>query len=76
MEVYVLGFGGFANDNDYKIKATQLMTQLQAANIPFDSNVWFTAGYDSPFTLVNRHNEVWVLAKPAAAAAKAVTTGH
>lgn len=76
MEVYVSKFGGFANDDDYKTKATQLMTQLQEANIPFDSNVWFTAGYDSPFTLVNRHNEVWALAKPAAAAAKIATSGR
>jgi hypothetical protein len=69
MDVYVLSFGGFASDEDYKSKAIQLMNQLTAANIPYDKNVWFTAGYDSPYTLVGRHNEVWVVAKPAAVAA-------
>jgi len=24
------------------------------------ANSWFFAGYDSPFTLSDRHNEVWL----------------
>jgi hypothetical protein len=41
---------------------------------------WFTAGYDSPYTMNNRHNEVWVPAAAPAAAraatAKPAAAGH
>jgi len=26
----------------------------------FNSDMFYTAGYDSPFRLIDRHNEVWV----------------
>jgi hypothetical protein len=79
MDVYVTSFGGFANSQEYKQKAAELMQKLKAAKEPFNDKYWFTAGYDSPYTVTNRHNEVWVPAvsqtsttatkKPATAAA-------
>uniref|UniRef100_A0A383W6F1 SOUL heme-binding protein n=1 Tax=Tetradesmus obliquus TaxID=3088 RepID=A0A383W6F1_TETOB len=80
MDVYVLSFGGWANEAAYKTQAAALMQKLKAEKLPFDSSHWFTAGYDSPYTMANRHNEVWVpaAAAPAAAAAKAkpAASGH
>jgi len=29
----------------------------------FETKYYFTAGYDAPFKLFNRHNEVWFLKK-------------
>lgn len=76
MDVYVLSFGGFATAADHKKQATQLMTKLDELKEPYNTQLWFTAGYDSPYTLANRRNEVWVVAgKPAVqTAAKAAAT--
>eukprot|EP00775_Hariotina_reticulata_P004207 gene4207-4456_t len=62
MNVYVQSFGGFANAAEYKKQATQLMTKLDELDEPYNTQFWFTAGYDSPYTLTNRRNEVWVMA--------------
>jgi hypothetical protein len=60
MDVYVTSFGGFANGQQYKQKAAELMQKLTAAKEPFNDKYWFVAGYDSPVMVTNRHNEVWV----------------
>lgn len=69
MDVYVLKFGGWANGPTYKQNAALLMQKLKEQNLPFSTSHWYTAGYDSPYTMTNRHNEVWVPAATAAAAA-------
>ncbi|KAF8064606.1 HEBP2 [Scenedesmus sp. PABB004] len=70
LEVYVLPFGGQASSATWKAKAAELAGKLTAAKLPFDPTYWYTAGYDSPYTLTGRHNEVWLPAKaPAAASA-------
>ncbi|KAF6257098.1 heme-binding protein 2-like protein [Scenedesmus sp. NREL 46B-D3] len=64
LDVYVISFGGWANEAAYKQYAARLMQKLKDEKLAFDSSYWFTAGYDSPYNMDNRHNEVWV---PAAA---------
>lgn len=62
LQVWVLSFGGTSNEAMDKAKATELMTKLRAAGQKFDASSWWTAGYNSPFDLIDRHNEVWVRA--------------
>jgi hypothetical protein len=61
MEVYVLPYGGFSSANIERAKATELISKLKAAKEPYSTRVWFTAGYDSPYQLENRRNEIWIL---------------
>ncbi|NP_001089137.1 heme binding protein 2 S homeolog precursor [Xenopus laevis] len=63
LSVYVLSFGGYALDYDYKKKAKALAEKLGNQGLSFDDSVRTTAGYNDPFTLLNRHNEVWYKAK-------------
>lgn len=73
MEVWVLPYGGYSSTATDREKAAELMKKLEAAKEPFSSSVWYTAGYDSPYTLTNRRNEVW-LPRAAAAAASSGTS--
>merc|ERR1711916_24259 len=58
-KVAVIQYGGFANKwSTVQPKAQQLAEDLQAAGTEFDPTV-MTAGYDPPFRVINRHNEVW-----------------
>ncbi|KAM8947402.1 heme-binding protein 2-like [Pelodytes ibericus] len=61
--VYVKSFGGYAFDYEYAKKAKALSEELVALGIPFEDSFYERVGYNSPFTLFNRHNEVWYLAK-------------
>lgn len=58
-EVYVRSFGGFASSKDWTRHSNILKAALDNDNLPYDTRYFYTAGYDSPFTLFNRHNEVW-----------------
>ncbi len=55
-------FGGFASDEDALENAHQLRQDLGAAGKEFVENQFDAAGYDAPWDLFNRHNEVWVRA--------------
>lgn len=61
MTMYTSGFGGFANDEKWIAEARQLSEKL--TNKDIHSEFYFTAGYDSPFKLFNRLNEVWFVKK-------------
>ncbi|XP_073483462.1 heme-binding protein 2 [Aquarana catesbeiana] len=63
LTVYVRSFGGFTNAAKNQEQILQLSECLKRDGKAFDENVYYTAGYDSPFKLLNRHNEVWLLAK-------------
>lgn len=39
------------------------MESLQRDGVQYMDQPFYAAGYDSPFKLVNRKNEVWVLKK-------------
>ncbi|XP_075453941.1 heme-binding protein 2 isoform X2 [Ascaphus truei] len=61
--VYVRSFGGFTNAAKNQEQLLQLSESLKRDGKLFDENVYYTAGYDSPFKLFNRHNEVWLIAQ-------------
>ncbi|XP_069463635.1 heme-binding protein 2-like [Ambystoma mexicanum] len=61
--VYVKSFGGFAFKSDYIDKAKSLSEELKALGKAFKEDSFLTAGYDAPFMLINRHNEVWYIAE-------------
>ncbi|KAK6177130.1 hypothetical protein SNE40_015296 [Patella caerulea] len=63
MDAYVRSFPGFATSSLWVTEATQLAQDL--AGKSFNSAYFYTAGYDGPFRVVNRHNEVWFLAENA-----------
>lgn len=62
MSVYTRSFGGFADDDQFLNEARALSGLLKERKVHED--FYFTAGYDSPFKLFNRTNEVWLVKKP------------
>jgi hypothetical protein len=62
MDVYVRSFGGWATGSRYLDAAADAIQALENAGYAIKTDYFFTAGYDSPFRLTNRHNEVWLLA--------------
>lgn len=62
LEVYVSSFGGWATGATYLTHAAELTEMLEDAGHPIVTDHFYTAGYDSPFRLLGRHNEVWILA--------------
>jgi len=61
--VYVRQFGGYYINYDAWVKeAMQLASDIGNEDL-FHTNFWYTAGYNAPFQLFNRHNEVWLFAK-------------
>lgn len=58
--VYVTSFGGFALDPIIVLKARAAISRLQSLNISVSTKYFQTAGYDAPYTLLNRHNEIWI----------------
>ncbi|XP_053317017.1 heme-binding protein 2 [Spea bombifrons] len=64
LTVYVRSFGGFTNAAKNQEQLLQLSESLKRDGKSFEETTYYTAGYDSPFKLFNRHNEVWLIAKP------------
>lgn len=60
MDVYVKCFGGFAKEQDWLSEAQKLTEQIKDKNT-INQGYWFTAGYNSPFQLLGRTNEVWLV---------------
>ena len=60
MDVYVTSFGGFAKENDWLSEAKSLTDKINDSS-KIRPDMWFTAGYNSPFQLVGRTNEVWLV---------------
>ena len=61
--VYVASYGGWASESTVLAKASELSSALAADGRDFQDGVVLTASYDSPFRLLGRHNEVWLIAK-------------
>ena len=56
-------FPGFARKFEtWADQALKLQEALDAKKLKYRKDYYYTAGYDSPFTLFNRHNEVWFVA--------------
>lgn len=63
--VYCRTFGGYAkgffgNKNYWKTELESLKSALTRDGKKFDSENFYTIGYDSPYKFYDRHNEVWV----------------
>ena len=63
MTVFVKSFGGWMDMEKIQQHGMELGKALQKDGVPFDDTQLFTAGYDSPFRLFGRHNEVMFLPK-------------
>ncbi|CAH1788938.1 unnamed protein product [Owenia fusiformis] len=60
--MYVRSFSGYATEEDYLNQATQLAASINNPDA-FRSDLYYTAGYDSPYKFFNRHNEILFRAK-------------
>lgn len=61
-KVYVRHFGGFSNNNLYKEHLQALKDSLDRDGRCYVTGIYYTAGYDPPFRLWGRRNEVYVKA--------------
>ncbi|KAJ1155813.1 hypothetical protein NDU88_008538 [Pleurodeles waltl] len=59
--VCVRSFGGFTNAAKNQEQLLELGASLKRDGSVFDERVYYTAGYDSPFKMFNRCNEVWLI---------------
>ncbi|KAK1796010.1 hypothetical protein P4O66_009111 [Electrophorus voltai] len=58
--VFVRTFGGFANTEKTREELLKLSESLRRDGMAFKEAPYYRVGYDSPFKLVNRRNEVWL----------------
>ncbi|CAL8311619.1 unnamed protein product [Boreogadus saida] len=56
-------YGGFSNEQVKRENLLRLVQSLTRDGVSFQEQPYYTAGYDSPFKLTNRRNEVWILKK-------------
>ncbi|XP_070560426.1 heme-binding protein 2-like [Ptychodera flava] len=61
-QVYVRSFSGFSNEEKWLSEAQKLAESLGDKD-DFHKDFFYTAGYDSPFKLFNRRNEIWFIVK-------------
>mmetsp|Transcript_9145 Transcript_9145/g.22652 ORF Transcript_9145/g.22652 Transcript_9145/m.22652 type:complete len:237 (-) Transcript_9145:492-1202(-) len=58
--VYLVSYGGWSSEEKVLEKAQGLVARLDELGRAYDASHYFFAGYDPPFRLIGRHNEVWV----------------
>nr|XP_061806410.1 heme-binding protein 2-like [Nerophis lumbriciformis] len=58
---YVRSYGGFSDETLVRNELLKLTESLRRDSVRFAERPYYFAGYDSPFKLVNRRNEVWLL---------------
>uniref|UniRef100_A0A5F9DEW0 Heme-binding protein 2 n=1 Tax=Oryctolagus cuniculus TaxID=9986 RepID=A0A5F9DEW0_RABIT len=63
MTVFVRSFDGFSSAQKNQEQLLTLASILREEGKVFDEKVYYTAGYNSPFKLLNRNNEVWLIQK-------------
>ncbi|XP_054770146.2 heme-binding protein 2-like [Lytechinus pictus] len=61
MTVFVKKFSGFADDDKYLEEMKRFVSILEEDGHQVKDDVYYFAGYDSPFKLLNRRNEVWLV---------------
>lgn len=57
---WVLSYSGWASEKTMLNRALVVIKALDDAGKKYDASYFFSAGYDSPFRLTGRHNEVWI----------------
>ena len=62
---YVIVYGGFSNINAIQKYSEELEEALVKDGLgdTFRKDIFFFAGYDSPFRVFDRHNEIWYIVK-------------
>ena len=60
MTVGVLSFDGFGEQDVVIAEAAELSKLLSQSGLQYDTVNWWYAGYDPPFRVTGRHNEVWI----------------
>ncbi|XP_077998132.1 heme-binding protein 2-like [Glandiceps talaboti] len=60
LKAYTRSFGGFASFNDFVTAAHEMDSALNGTS-GYTTDYYYTAGYDSPYKLFDRHNEVWFI---------------
>ncbi|KAL8611230.1 hypothetical protein ACOMHN_013661 [Nucella lapillus] len=63
MKVYVRAFPGRATKDKWLTEGMELAEDLKNKGAKFHEEFYYTAGYNSPFQLTGRHNEIWFIAK-------------
>lgn len=51
---------GWGMWNRFKPVYNELRKELDTAGHSYKTGRFFTAGYNSPYEIFNRHNEVWI----------------
>lgn len=70
MTVFARSFDGFSSAQKNQEQLLTLASILREEGKVFDEKVYYTAGYNSPFKLLNRNNEVWLIQKSEPSASK------
>ena len=62
---YVMVYGGWSNRDKVKKNYKALVAALKRDGLDddFRTDVFYTAGYDDPMKVKNRHNEIWLISK-------------
>ena len=62
---YVKAYGGYSNIRMVKSNYDALVSALKRHGLgdDFRSDVIYSAGYDDPMKVFNRHNEIWLVSK-------------
>ncbi|KAK3103183.1 hypothetical protein FSP39_017085 [Pinctada imbricata] len=61
MTVLVRQFGGFANEETWLKEAEELTKKVQENKEKVNEGCWYTAGYNSPYQMFGRANEIWFI---------------
>ncbi|XP_066294055.1 heme-binding protein 2-like [Branchiostoma lanceolatum] len=58
---YVKSYGGWANGWNTNSNRQEVEQKLTEAGETFEDSFYYSAAYNAPFEMTNRHNEVWVM---------------
>ncbi|XP_060062818.1 heme-binding protein 2-like [Ylistrum balloti] len=61
-DVYVKTFGGRPTFDDKMAMIESLVTEIGNPSL-FEERYYYFSGYDGPYTIRDRHNEVWLVAR-------------
>ncbi|KAK6293534.1 hypothetical protein J4Q44_G00358600 [Coregonus suidteri] len=61
MKVYVRSYGGWMMSLTSSINSMLLKRQLDKVQATYNKDYHYTAGFDRPSKILNRHNEVWYM---------------
>uniref|UniRef100_UPI0037E8B7D2 heme-binding protein 2-like n=1 Tax=Semicossyphus pulcher TaxID=241346 RepID=UPI0037E8B7D2 len=62
MKVYAQSYGGWMTGVTDRYKAYSLSSVLDSVDAKYEKVIHYGVGYNSPMTMLDRHNEVWFVA--------------